>query len=161
MENGKVNDMKKLLGISAAALLASVAPSLAQVAYQPTVVTTLCGVLKGANFNSTADQAITITPPSTTYTLAQVRFAAPSVSMTTAAGGMYTAAAKGGLAIVPAATAYTGLTTSTLNTAGYTTTVTPVLAGTQNTTLYFSLTTAQGIAATADIYVHCTALPPS
>lgn len=141
-------------------LLLSV-PAYAQAALPPTVVTTLCGVLKGANFNTTADQAITITPPSTTYTLAQVRFAAPSISMTTAAGGVYTAASKGGLAIVPAATAYTGLTTSTLNAAGYTTTVTPVLAGTQNTTLYFSLTTAQGAAATADIYVHCTALPPS
>jgi hypothetical protein len=151
--------MKKLLPLAVAGIFAAATPSFAQPALPPTVVTTLCGVLKGANFNTTADQAITITPPSATYTVSLVRFAAPSVSMTTAAGGMYTGTGKTGLAFVPAATAYTGLTTSALNTAGYTTTVTPLLFGSQNTTVYLSLTTAQGVAATADVYVHCTPFP--
>lgn len=148
-----------LSGAILAALTPALTPALAQPAYHPVPASDLCGVLKAANFNVTTDQAITITPPSTTYTLSQYRVSAPSVSMTTAAGGVYTAASKGGLAIVPAATAYTGLTTSAVNTAGYTTTVTPLLAATNVTTLYLSLTTAQGAPATADVYIHCVPLP--
>jgi hypothetical protein len=88
-----------------------------------------------------------------------VRVSNPSISLTTAAGGIYTAVSKGGLAILAAATAYSGLTTAALNAAGATATFTPVTAETQATTLYFNLTTAQGAAATADIYIHCIPLP--
>ncbi len=150
--------MRKIVA-SLAVLAALGGPVLAQPAYQAVPAVTLCGVLKGANMNVTTDQLITITPPSTTYVLTAVRVSNPSISLTTAAGGIYTAASKGGLAILAAATAYSGLTTNALNTAGATASFTPVTAETQATTLYLNLTTAQGAAATADFYLHCAPLP--
>jgi len=75
-----------------------------------------------------------------------------SISLTTAAGGFYTAAAKGGTALVAAGQAYSALTAAnlamecTLNAAAdWWAAGTPV---------YLSLATAQGAAATADVYVY-------
>lgn len=113
----------------------------------------LLGVLLGANFNSTADQAIAIS--SSKYIVRTIIAVNASVSLTTAAGGIYPAAAKGGTPIVAATQAYTALTAAskflalTLNPAagGPTTDVETA------TTVYLSLTTAQGAAATADVYI--------
>lgn len=124
----------------------------------PPAAYTFCGWLQGANFNTTADQAIYIDAPSPTYALLAFTVANPSRSMTLAAGGLYTAPGKTGLALVPATQAYSGLTTNALNAAGYRISVTPVMAATNLKVLYFSLTTAQGAAATADLYVHCAPL---
>jgi hypothetical protein len=104
--------------------------------------------LTSANMNSTADQAITI--PSTLYRVTQITARNASISLTTAAGGIYTSTAKGGTAVVAAAQVYSALTAST-KFVDLTLAVTAdvLTAG----TLYLSLTTAQGAAATADVYV--------
>lgn len=128
-----------------------------------------CGTLKGANFNVTTDQAIPISVPTLHYQIYQIVVDAPSVSLTTAAGGFYPAASKGGDAIVAATQAYTTLTNNTANTTGNMLVLTLASdtlatsyggpqATTPQATIYFSLTTAQGAAATANIRVYCVPL---
>ena len=116
----------------------------------------LLGSLIAANFNSTADQIITIFDNPAKYIVRRIIVTNASTSLTTAAGGVYTAASKGGTAIVAAAQAYTSLTASTLfldltlsATGNASTTVKSSIPN-----LYLSLTTAQGAAATADAYVY-------
>lgn len=116
----------------------------------------LLGSLIAANFNSTADQIITIFDNPAKYIVRRIIVTNASTSLTTAAGGVYTAASKGGTAIVAAAQAYTSLTASTLfldltlsATGNASTTVKSSIPN-----LYLSLTTAQGAAATADVYVY-------
>lgn len=132
--------------------------------YAPTTIQ--CGSLLGANFNSTSDQAIPISVPSGTYAVEAIAVSNPSISLTTAAGGFYSAVSKGGVAIVASGQAYSGLTTHAANTTGNFLLATISTAGTTTafqgptqtspiSTIYFSLTTAQGAAATADIRVRC------
>lgn len=108
----------------------------------------ILGKLLGANMNSTADQSIPIR--SANYIIKEIVIANASTSLSLAAGGFYTAPSKGGSAIVAAIQTYSALTGSTLI-------LNPTLAlGTTKRTespLYFALTTAQGGAATADIYI--------
>lgn len=112
----------------------------------------LLGIRRAANFNTTADQAIAIDLPAllSRYVIDKIDVLNASTSLTLAAGGFYTAGSKGGSAIVAAVQVYSGLTGSTLL-------LNPTLALATTlrteTTLFFSLTTAQGGAATADIYV--------
>lgn len=111
----------------------------------------------GANMNSAADQALTpqggVMPAN--YHVQDIYAWNASINLTVAAGGIYTAPAKAGIVIVPAAQVYTALTAAakfkqlTLDpTAGGPTTDIMTAA-----TLYLSLTTPQGAAATADIYI--------
>jgi len=75
-----------------------------------------------------------------------------SVSLTTAAGGIYTAASQGGTAVVANSQAYSALTAASLAldlTIATTPGKTVYSAG---QALYLNLTTAQGAAATADFY---------
>lgn len=122
---------------------------------------TVLGKLIGANFNSTADQAIAITLPAgaTRYAITNVWATNGSVNMTTAQGGLYSAAAKGGIVIVAATQAYTALTAA----AKLQRAVVDAAGGQVNvltgTTIYLSLTTAQGAAATADVFVLGVPLP--
>lgn len=111
---------------------------------------TCLGRLIGANMNSTADQAIQI--GAGRYVVRFITVQNPSISLTTAAGGVYTAASKGGSAIVAAAQAYSALTGSTkiLNLTLAAVAATDVRTEAQ---LFLSLTTAQGAAATADVFV--------
>lgn len=110
----------------------------------------LIGVLRGANFNSTADQAIRINCGR--YRINNIAVENASISLTTAAGGFYTGAAKGGTTLVAAAQAYAACTAANKQT------FCTLATGGQDTntvqTIYLSLTTAQGAAATADIYVY-------
>lgn len=114
----------------------------------------LLGELIGANFNSTADQAITIFSAPAKYIVRRIVVTNASTSLTTAAGGVYKAASKSG-AIVAATQVYSTLTGSTLFLD-----LTLSATGNESTTvktaknLYLSLTTAQGAAATADVYVY-------
>ncbi len=113
----------------------------------------LLGRLIGANMNVTTDQAIPMFVGNSAFRVTKVSVKNASISLTTAAGGIYSAASKGGDAIVAAAQAYTALTTAALAT-NLTVAATPgntVYAKTVVPTL--SLTTAQGAAATADVYV--------
>lgn len=107
----------------------------------------------GANMNITTDQPMLSKFDLTMlkYGVSKILVTNASTSLTTAAGGIYSAAAKGGVAIVAAAQVYTGLTVAasllnlTIATAGgnQVFSVAPVL----------SLTTPQGGEATADLYL--------
>ena len=69
--------------------------------------------------------------------------------MTTAVGGFYSEAAKGGTALVAETQVYTALTGASVT---LTCTMAEIVAGLA--TVYFALTTAQGAAATADIPIY-------
>ncbi|HWU27152.1 MAG TPA: hypothetical protein VN154_12205 [Rhizomicrobium sp.] len=107
--------------------------------------------LKQANFNVTTDQILGATM-NVRYRIKRVVVMNASVSLTTAVGGFYTATARGGSAIVASSQAYSALTASNLA-------MEPTLNLPNNwfaagTPLYLNLSTAQGAAATADIYVY-------
>lgn len=108
------------------------------------------GKITGANFNSTSDQPITVSAGK--YIVTKFVVTNASTSLTLAAGGIYTAASKGGTAVVAAAQVYSALTVASkfLNL-----TLDGVLGTDVRTegTLYLSLTLAQGSAATADVYL--------
>ena len=116
----------------------------------------LLGVLKGANFNSTSDQPIAISGAK--YVIRRIVVTNASTSLTTAAGGLYTGAAKSGTTIVGAAQIYTALTAAskfvdlTLEAGIATDSLTA-------TSIFLSLTTGQGGAATADVYIFGDLLP--
>lgn len=107
------------------------------------------GSLIGANFNSTSDQAIAIN--ATDYVIRRIVATNASISLTTAVGGIYAAASKT-TALVANTQVYSALTTSakfvdlTLNALALSDRRTEA-------TLYLSLTTPQGAAATGDIYI--------
>jgi hypothetical protein len=116
----------------------------------------LVGRLLGANMNVTTDQAFVMTGWSTInkFRVTKITAKNASISLTTAAGGIYTAISKGGTAYVAAGQVYTGLTGATLAldlTIVTTPGTTPLAAASQ---LYLSLTSAQGAAATADFEVY-------
>lgn len=107
---------------------------------------------RGANFNTVADQAIAIPAAITAFRITAIVVTNCSASLTLAAGGFYPAASKAGTPIVAATQLYSALTASTLI-------LLTTLSATATTTrytvsnIYFALTTAQGGAATCDIYV--------
>lgn len=118
--------------------------------------------LIGANMNITTDQALTLQIADTDdivvahegdFILDKIIVRNPSISLTTAVGGIYTAASKGGTAVVANSQVYSALTASTKFVA--LTLANSALTDVLNlSALYFSLTTAQGAAATADVYVY-------
>lgn len=126
----------------------------------------ICGRLTGADFNSTADQAIALTAPGAgAYIIRAIWATNPSISMTTAKGSLYAATSKA--SVIPgttgvgmvwtslvAATDLVGFLAGTAAPPSSTTTM-HFSRFTSNTTIYLSLTTPQGAAATADIYVEC------
>lgn len=89
-----------------------------------------------------------------TYNIQQIQYNNPSTSLTTATAGVFSAAAAGGVTIVTSA-ALSGLTSTAVNAAG--SLVIPTLANTttayNKTDLYFRIGTAQGAAATLDVYI--------
>lgn len=112
--------------------------------------------LLGANFNSggagvIGDQAL-ISYVNNKFRITKITSLNTSVNgMSTAQGGFYTAAGKTGTTIVSAAQAYTGLTNAA--TALDLTLAAPTATFVAGTPLYLSLTTPQGVTATADVYV--------
>ena len=109
----------------------------------------LLGKLTAGDFNSTSDQAISVS--SSLYIVRRIIATNASINLTTAAGGIYAAASKT-TALVAAAQVYTALTAPTK----YLDLTLTALVGTDvrtENTLYLSLTTPQGAAATADIYI--------
>lgn len=108
--------------------------------------------LISADMNVTTDQTFTIKGNSApiSYVISRIRVVNASTSLTTAAGGIYTAASKAGNAIVAAAQAYSTLTGATI---GLDLTVAAVGNGLQTVTPILSLTTGQGGAATCDMYI--------
>lgn len=119
--------------------------------------TDLLGVLTGANMNSTADQAIPLRlPGATKYIVEKIVVTNASASLSLAAGGIYTAASKGGTAVVAAAQVYSALSGASKALSLTLAALTDVLTA---TSLILSLTVAQGGAATADVYVFGRLLP--
>jgi hypothetical protein len=127
-------------------------PTLTSLGFDQVVYPSLSGMigyLLGANFNVTTDQTIPmLVGASQRYRITKITVTNASVSLTTAAGGVYPAASKGGTAIVASGQVYTALTTAA---AAVDLTLASALRGTAAPIL--SLTTAQGAAATADVYV--------
>jgi hypothetical protein len=112
--------------------------------------------LRGANMNVTTDQEFERLGVYPSYIITAIRCCNASTSLTTAAGGIYSAASKGGDTLVAAGQAYSTLTGSTL---GLDLTLAAVARGVRTGAPILSLTTAQGGAATADFYVIGLALP--
>lgn len=110
----------------------------------------MLGSLRGANFNSTADQAIPLNSGGFNYIITTIYVTNASGSLTTAAGGIYDAASKGGNAIVAATQAYSALSASSKLLALTLAALGIVLTA---QTINLSLTTGQGAAMTADIFV--------
>jgi hypothetical protein len=105
----------------------------------------------GLDMNSVADQALTKAWAFGDYLVEEIRVANASISLTTAAGGVYDTAAKAGTPLVAAGQVYTALTGPTLGLV-----LTLAAAALDQKTaagLFFALTTAQGAPATADIWV--------
>ena len=118
---------------------------------------TVLGLLLGADFNTTDDQQIEIVDTIAKICLTRIIVTNASLSLTTAVGGFYPQPAKAGTTIVANSQAYSGLTDATklINP-----TLTSYGTGTLFTasiltafSIYFALTTPQGVVATADIYV--------
>lgn len=113
----------------------------------------LIGGMVGANFNSTADQAIPILPQVSKFRISEIDVTNCSTSLTLAAGGFYSAASKGGTAIVAAAQVYSAATGSTI-------VVNPTVSATGGatawalSTIYLALTVAQGSAATCNVAIY-------
>lgn len=111
----------------------------------------LCSI-RAANFNSTADQVCTIASGITVWMPTSIIVTNCSASLTLAVGGVYPTISKGGTALVAGTQIYTALTASTV-VLGLT--LAANIATTRYTaaTIYLALTTAQGTAATCDVYV--------
>jgi len=115
------------------------------------------GKLLAANFNVTTDQLIPINN-NVRFQITAIRVLNTTVNaMSTAVGGLYTAASKGGTAVVANTQVYTGLTNAA--TALSLTLAVPALVWPAGTPLYFSLSTPQGVAAAADIYIDAEVYP--
>lgn len=108
----------------------------------------LLAVYKGVNVNATGDTVLPIIT-ATTYSVSNVIFTNASVSLTTALAGVFTAPAAGGTAVVANA-ALSALTGSTV--VSQRTVATTAAQTSQN--LYLNVGTAQGAAATMDVYVY-------
>jgi hypothetical protein len=109
----------------------------------------LLGVLVGVNVNATGDNAIPVFNTSS-FSVTNFIVTNASTSLTTAVAAVYPAANAQGTAIVAASTALSGNTAA--NVVNQLTVASTLVQSTQN--IYFRVTTAQGAAATADVYVY-------
>lgn len=110
------------------------------------------GVLRSANLNTTADQAISIVSTVTKFAVTRVFVTNCSATPTLAVGGLYSSTSKGGTAFVAATQAYSALSSASIllpaviSASGLTTVLTV-------NTVYLSLTASAGTASTCDIYI--------
>lgn len=119
--------------------------------YSPPAQYLYIGKLLGANLNSTADQAIPIVGVGS-YVLQRIVVTNASTTPLSAVGGIYAAASKS-TAVVANSQVYSSLVTaSTVLLVTLNSTATTAIR--TESTLYFSLTTPNGSAVTADIYVY-------
>ena len=109
----------------------------------------LLAVATGVNVNATGDQAVLPIINSTNYSVSNVVFTNGSTSLTTALAGLFTAPSAQGTGIVANA-ALSGLTGSTV--VSQRTVASTATQSGQN--LYLNVGTAQGAAATMDVYVY-------
>lgn len=103
-----------------------------------------------ANMNTTADQPFVAAFPIGAYVIDRIVIGQASINLTNAIGGLYTGAGKTGDVIVGAGQVYQGLTAPTDQINPY------IMMGGQkilSAPPIMSLTAAQGVAATANIFV--------
>lgn len=156
-----VNPVQQSGNVTSGHLASWVTDGVIQDAGPATAGSTIIASLRGANFNTTADQPIVIPPGIAAFQLTGIVVTNAAISLSTAVGGFYPAASKGGTPIVSAAQVYSSLTTinallqCTLASFGSTTRFSGsnlgVVAG--QFAIWFALTTPQGVAATGDIYL--------
>lgn len=103
---------------------------------------------QGVNVNATGDTVLPVINTNS-YGVSNVIFTNASVSLTTAAAGLFTAPSAGGTGIVANA-ALSAMTASTV--VSQRTVASTALQTVQN--LYVNVGTAQGAAATMDVYVY-------
>jgi hypothetical protein len=115
----------------------------------------MLGSLLGANLNSTADQAIPIAAGK--YILRRIVVTNASGTPSLAVGGIYTAASKGGTQVVAATQVFSGLTSAPVS-VDLTLAAGAIGAALTASQLFLSLTTAQGSAMTADLFIFGDAL---
>lgn len=108
----------------------------------------LLGVSKGVNLNLTGDTVIQIIATGN-YSVSNVILTNASISLTTAAAGLFPAPSAGGTAVVANA-ALSGATGPTI--VSQRTVASTIQQTSPN--LYWNVATAQGAAATADIYIY-------
>jgi|SRR5579864_1317425 len=119
---------------------------------------------RGASFNTPLDQPIILPNAITAFLMTGIIVTNASVSLTTAAGGFYTGTFKTGTALVAATQAYSDLTTPNALLFPVLATNVPLtrFSGANLSisafppfgfTIYFSLTTTQGVPCSADIYL--------
>jgi hypothetical protein len=111
------------------------------------------GSLRGANMNSTADQAIPIANGVTKFLVTAIYVTNVSVSQVLSVGGVYSATSKGGVAIVANTQVYSALTGTSTQLLPLTIAAAGLVTALTVANVYFSLTTAVGSASTADVYV--------
>lgn len=115
------------------------------------------GTLLNADFNISSDQSIAMPDNLQAFQLTRITATLASTSLTTAVGGIYPAADKGGTPLVAASQIYTQLTDDTLLLALTLSSYAQQHVFTRDLledwAMYFSLTTPQGDDATASIYV--------
>lgn len=147
--------MRKLLSLLLAGCLLISSPAIAG-PHNPSVnlngsQRVLCSI-RAANMNITTDQACVIPASITVWAPTAIWCTNTSLSLTLAAGGWYPATSKGGTPLVAAVQVYSALTGATIIVA---LTLAANIATTRQTvnTIYLSLTSGQGAAATADCYV--------
>ena len=127
-------------------------------------ISRLIGVVLGANVNqaSTDISVPLLLLPGANFIIDSIHINNASVSLTTATFGVFSAVAAGGVAIVTAGAVLSSLTAATVNlvaTLAATATTTVFNQTTQANTLYFRVGTAQGAAATCDVYIWGKVLP--
>ena len=114
----------------------------------------LLGLIRGADMNSTGDQAIPMNfSPGSKYRIDRIMATKATTVPTLAVGGIYTAPSKGGTAVVGALQTYVTLLNSNIY-------EDLVLASSvldtlfSSSTLYLSLTVPQGAACGCDFYIY-------
>lgn len=113
--------------------------------------------LSGANLNSTADQHLTVVALGANAVIRRIVAYTGAGTVTLVAGGVYTAASKGGTAVVAAGQSWSTVSSSVSLDL---TVAAGVLTGPITlSNLYLSLTTAAGSAATCNIAVFGDVLP--
>lgn len=124
----------------------------------------LGGFATGVNLNSgNTDIAITINSPTANYRINAVLVVntGTTASLTTVTGGLFTTTGGGGLALA-ANQALAAITTNAVNTDANALSLTATVGARtkiNSTTLQFRVGTAQGAAATGDVYVYIQPLP--
>lgn len=120
------------------------------------------GIAIGVDFNSVADTAITISSPTASYRVVGVfvQNVGTTASLTNAQCGVFTSTGGGGTVILASGTALSPITSNASNTVGNslffgapaTTGLSQVIL-TSVSTLYFRITTAQGAAASGNVFI--------